>query len=781
MVEFYLLCWQWQSSALHRAQQSGRLASYGSHACRSWVTEIQGVNHLSVCASLLAAASEAELQTESPHMVCLGACRGFTTVSTSLGHLLLALHTGLLAAVQATKQPQQQQQGQQQQQQQILVPSGALLCSLLRVLSVLVAVAPYDRLPSHLLPDVVGGTYELWQQLQQLESPPNAAAAAGGEVSDTAGAGSNSALVPEEGPAATAAAVSVLAQALSTRKASAGLAAWLEHDKTAAAAAAAAAAAETTSSSPQLHLHASADPSSRQLVPRLTFSLTNGSNLDGISAGQACSSSSSSSSSSSLVSSLLSAAVSPRPLLRIEALAALRGCCINYPTALPESTAMLSSSNSSSSSGVASWAAVLSAVSCSLAATQQVPRTPRGTPVANGSSNSSAAGANSSSKNGGSSSNSSDEVSASTSPEDKAAQHAVKLVGDWLAAAWKLHCLPNSSNSSSSNSFVVSSQDCQLQPLVQQWNEALELLLSDQLQQHPSYMIRSAAAAVTGAIPAPIWQALQATLQQQVLESTARAAQTDSVAAARAAACKVLGSLVLLPGMLAVERQQQLQQLLLAPLGKCVRDSTVSVRLSASWAVANACDALKAACGSCLADAEAEAAAPSVKCAVAAPALQLLCDAALAAAGDSEKVRANGIRAVGALLSSWQPEWGLASSSSSSNTQADTTSHQAAVAAAALSSTDAAAAGGNMGGCSPTAAELSWLPAWLRSAVGQLQSCLASRSPKVVWNAAYAAAGLLQSSCLHSRPEVSLMCCLLCYSVVTCAYCRLANNVVRGG
>ncbi|WIA41572.1 hypothetical protein OEZ86_008937 [Tetradesmus obliquus] len=56
------------------------------------------------------------------------AVRGFTTVSTSLGHMLLALHAGLLAAVQGARPAQQQQQGQQQQQQQeILVPSAGLL------------------------------------------------------------------------------------------------------------------------------------------------------------------------------------------------------------------------------------------------------------------------------------------------------------------------------------------------------------------------------------------------------------------------------------------------------------------------------------------------------------------------------------------------------------------------------------------------------------------------------------------------------------------------------
>jgi hypothetical protein len=297
----------------------------------------------------------------------------------------------------------------------------------------------------------------------------------------------------------------------------------------------------------------------------------------------------------------------------------------------------------------------------------------------------------------------------------------------------------------------------------------LDLLLSDQLQQHPSYMIRSAAAAVLADIPAPVWQALPAALQQQLLHATAAAAQADSVAAARAAACKVLGSLVLLPGMLAAERQQQLQDLLLVPLGKCVKDSTVSVRLSASWAVANACDALKAACGSSsspAADAGAAAArgAPD-SYVVAAAALQLLCEASLAAAADSEKVRANGIRAVGALLAGWQPGWGLCSSSSSSiaASAADGLASTAGIGiAAAGSAKDAAAkvtSAATASSDANAAADVTWLPGWLRSAVGQLQSCLASRSPKVVWNAAYAAAGLLQNSCLHTRPEVSVLQC----------------------
>lgn len=723
--------------------------------------------------------------------------------------MLISLHTGLLAVVHAaaaTSEQQQQQAAavsdpqrkQQQQQQHVLPPPGSLLCSVLRVLCALVAVTPYERLPGHLLSDVADAAWQLWQQQ---------GAAEGG-----AAAGSSSKAVDyEESSSVSTAAVAVLAQALSTRKPSAGIAAWLNNNIATAAAAGgggwAAAKAGQQVCRQQKQEQNMTDTSagaagvtvpvlnlishigcSTQAIHQLGYGFQGGSG--------------------SLVLMLLAAAGSTAALLRIEALAALRGCCINYHQAVAAAAtaaataeadikldSQLQSSSSSSSSVGSCWPAVVSAVQYSIAASQQIPRSPRGTPVGSSSSNSigTAAAFGSGGSKTGTAGSSSAEVSASTSPEDKAAQHAVKLLGDWLSACWKAgigseepgaaasaavavppggssmgasataHAAANGQQPGTAHSTARQQQ--QLEVLTGMWGEALSLLLSEQLQQHPSYMIRSAAAAVAAGMPAAVWQLLPAAQQQRLLEAMAAAAQGDSVPAARAAACKVLGSLLQLPGVLTVARQvscataeaaglplqqekqqqqQQYQEVVLLPLARCARDTAVSVRLNASWAIANACDVLKSQSDAITAGENSGnsneggstgAAAVQVSAAV----LQHLCEPALAAAGDSEKVRANGIRAVGALLAAWRPEWGMASSSNSSS-----------------SSTAYA-------GVQP--ADWSWLPGWLRNAVGQLQSCLASRSPKVVWNAAYAAAGLLQNSCIHGAPEVRPT--QACYSVGT--------------
>lgn len=61
------------------------------------------------------------------------ACRGFTTLSTTLGHLVIALHDGLLHAVSS---------------EAVTAP----LINILKALQTLMASAAYSRLPTNLLP-----------------------------------------------------------------------------------------------------------------------------------------------------------------------------------------------------------------------------------------------------------------------------------------------------------------------------------------------------------------------------------------------------------------------------------------------------------------------------------------------------------------------------------------------------------------------------------------------------------------------------------------------------
>ncbi|KAF8069477.1 hypothetical protein HT031_001593 [Scenedesmus sp. PABB004] len=594
--------------------------------------------------------------------------RGFTTLSTSLGHTLLALHTGLLAALDTRCAPQQPAGAEQQARLEVPTP---VLGAVLRVLRVLVPATPYDRLPPGLLPDVVAAAWRLWQQLQR-----EAATAAVGD-------GEPGAPLRDElsaGAAATAA-VAVLAQALSTKRAHASLASWLAAD-TAAAGAATPQPDGAEDRAPAEPQRAAPPP-----VPALQLGQLAGARAGSAPAGGG-----------GLVACLLSTCLSPRPLLRIEALAALRGCCLNYPAALPADAPAGAPGGPRSA---AAWAEVLAAARHSIAATQGVARTPRGSPVADDGGAAPPGGEGAA------------EASASTNPEDKAAQHAVKLVGDWLAAQRVL--LSAAGGAGAPAPAPGGDAARRLERLAAQWRQALELLLGDALGSHPSYMIRSAAVGVTGEVPASVWARLAPELQQRLLGAAAAAAAGDAVTAARAAACKVLGGLVQLPGVLELP-QAELAQLVLAPLAAGVADSAVSVRLAAAWAVANACDALRPAGGSDAGGGAAPAAAPA---GLGPGALQPLCDCALAAAGDGEKVRAHGIRAVGALLAAWQPGWGLA------------------------------------GGGADAGGAWAWVPGWLRGATGVLQACLAARSMKAVWNAAVAAGGLLHNAALLAQPEVS--------------------------
>jgi hypothetical protein len=143
---------------------------------------------------------------------------------------------------------------------------------------------------------------------------------------------------------------------------------------------------------------------------------------------------------------------------------------------------------------------------------------------------------------------------------------------------------------------------------------------------------------------------------------------------------------------------------------------------------------------------------------MAAAELRVLCDAANAAAGDTEKVRAHGVRAVGALLAAWQPCWGLDSSRSSSSVGGSGTvssDSSSSVSSNAQPAAAAAAAGAAAGTTAPTE-DWSWVAGWFKAAFGSLQSCLAARSMKVVWNAAVAAAaGLHNTAATLAVPAVA--------------------------
>jgi hypothetical protein len=82
--------------------------------------------------------------------------RGFVTLSTSLGHMAVCVHAGLLHAVGAE-------------------PSTLVLSSVLRALCIYIGTAPLERLPHQLLPDMLTAVRARWSTFTSSNSTNSSA------------------------------------------------------------------------------------------------------------------------------------------------------------------------------------------------------------------------------------------------------------------------------------------------------------------------------------------------------------------------------------------------------------------------------------------------------------------------------------------------------------------------------------------------------------------------------------------------------------------------------
>ncbi|GIL72685.1 hypothetical protein Vretifemale_2931 [Volvox reticuliferus] len=292
-----------------------------------------------------------------------------------------------------------------------------------------------------------------------------------------------------------------------------------------------------------------------------------------------------------------------------------------------------------------------------------------------------------------------------------------------------------------------------LQLLASMWQDAVAVLIPAATS-HQSYMVRSAGLSCLGELPEPVFSSLTVALQQQLLTLLSDAAASDAVPAVRAAACKALGAAAVFPAVL---EKPQLSDHITRALLPCLRDAVLSVRIAAGWAIANLCDAYRrrlegpAAANSEGDDTEQQlksrvdshAHASTSSCggsdrAVTSPTQQrtmslgmlpleahhyrqlaALCGAAITSTQDTDKVRANGVRAVGNLLAFLTPDMapGLAADGASSDGVR--------------------------------------LDAWLDGALTCLQSTLTTGGMKAQWNACCAVHGLLRNPQLLAHPGVA--------------------------
>ncbi|XP_031494860.1 uncharacterized protein LOC116260555 [Nymphaea colorata] len=251
-----------------------------------------------------------------------------------------------------------------------------------------------------------------------------------------------------------------------------------------------------------------------------------------------------------------------------------------------------------------------------------------------------------------------------------------------------------------------------------QWNEAIAKHLPPMLL-HANATVRAASVTCFSGLTSSVFFSLTMEKQRFVLSSIISTALYDKIPSVRSTACRAVGVIACF------------QQISLKDLGELVRavevnthDELVSVRITASWALANICDVLRCKSGSaeidhCLAGRNSGL-------------LALLADCALQLAHDNDKVKANAVRALG-NLSRFLDLKGVNYSNWDSCSMGHTSLREAE------------------GSPIPRSMDSSY---WLEKVVQTFVSCVTTGNVKVQWNVCHALANLFQNETLllHAMP-----------------------------
>lgn len=335
--------------------------------------------------------------------------RGFTTLSTTLGLLVLACYDSLLMVVKEEE-------------------DMAVTCQALRALCTLLRATPHSRFPPELLPRVLQGVTEHWKKL--TGSPSVQAQGHDGNLSAT---------------------LACLAECLATKAPHQGVEQWLRVTP------------GCPGRQPIYCEHGQGSGPSRAPVPMSSWHL---------------------------VYELFAAARHPQAVVRIEGLAALAGLTHHYPFVMDQP-----------------WSMVRDTIRANVDLSQRLGSTQMVPCCAVGEEDS--------------------EVSGSTSAEFKAAQHAMKLTGEYLLMCKAGPALPMEPKAEGVDDEMVGS-----------WEEAAPLLLSV-TRHHPSYMVRHAALGALLGLDDGTFVGLKGDLQGGILATTLTIIAVDKAASVRAAGCNL--------------------------------------------------------------------------------------------------------------------------------------------------------------------------------------------------------------------------------------------------
>ncbi|KAG0593233.1 hypothetical protein M758_1G307300 [Ceratodon purpureus] len=233
--------------------------------------------------------------------------------------------------------------------------------------------------------------------------------------------------------------------------------------------------------------------------------------------------------------------------------------------------------------------------------------------------------------------------------DDKLVQSAIKLLDETLRVLSGFEVPDELHDDSSLKASAVivglksltlasnSRESVQLDDGCLQWLQALDRLLPGVLV-HSAPMVRGAALTCFAGLTPAVFAALPVQKLEFIVSSVMRATRDDDTPAVRSAACRAVGVIV---GFPQVSKSKEKVIPIISLLLSRMEDNSAAVRITASWAVANLCDAL---CTIVETDDATDANYPLEDVPLAS-----LAECTFKAANDGDKVRANVVRALGNL------------------------------------------------------------------------------------------------------------------------------------
>ncbi|XP_019198974.1 PREDICTED: HEAT repeat-containing protein 6 [Ipomoea nil] len=247
---------------------------------------------------------------------------------------------------------------------------------------------------------------------------------------------------------------------------------------------------------------------------------------------------------------------------------------------------------------------------------------------------------------------------------------------------------------------------------------------------HSSPMVRAASVTCFAGITSSVLFSLPKVKQDFILYSSISAAVTDEVPSVRSAACRAIGVIACFPQIF--DSAEILEKFICAAEHNS-HDTLVSVRITASWALANICDSLRHHVNVHSFDQHSLDSKASFKW------ISLLIDSSLRLAKDNDKIKANAVRALG-NLSRFVP---LTSNSSAYYRPKKCTGHLMHSSVQSFQRSDDPRNNPNSN------KKLLEESHWLEKMVQTFLSCVSTGNVKVQWNVCHALSNLFFNETLN--------------------------------